>query len=52
MGEAGFQYPFGDIEGFVSARYYRAFDAGETLAGGKQDFSYVSAVIGLAYMRW
>jgi hypothetical protein len=52
MGEAGFQYPLGDIEGFVSVRYYYAFDAGETLAEEKQDYSYVSAVIGLAYMRW
>jgi len=52
MGEAGAQIPFDEVEFFVSARYYYAVDAVENLLDEKNDISYVSAVIGLAYTRW
>ena len=51
-GELGFQFPMGDIEGIVAARYHHAFASGESISGDEKDFSYVTAVIGLAYTRW
>jgi hypothetical protein len=51
-GEAGFQFPLGDIEGVVAARYNYAFAAGDALYGDPVDITYVSAIVGLAYTRW
>jgi len=51
-GEVGLQIPFDEIEGILAARYHYAFGAGETISGDEKDFSYVTAVIGLAYTRW
>jgi hypothetical protein len=51
-GELGLQFPLGDVEGIVAARYHHAFGSGETISGEEKDFSYVTAVIGLAYTRW
>ncbi len=51
-GELGLQFPLGDVEGIAAARYYHAFGAGDTISGEEKDFSYITAVIGLAYTRW
>lgn len=51
-GELGLQFPMGDIEVIAAARYYYAFGSGETISGEEKDFSYITAVIGLAYTRW
>jgi opacity protein-like surface antigen len=51
-GEAGFQFPLGEVEGIAALRYYYAFSVEETLSGEKNDLSYATAVIGLAYIRW
>jgi opacity protein-like surface antigen len=51
-GEAGLQFPLGEIEGIVSARYHYAFHSGDTITGEEVDFNYMTLVIGLAYTRW
>jgi outer membrane protein W len=51
-GELGLQFPLGEIEGIVAARYHYAFAAGDAIYGDPKDLSYVTAVIGLAYTRW
>jgi hypothetical protein len=51
-GELGLQFPLGDVEGIFAARYHYAFGSGDTISGEEKDFSYVTAVIGLAYTRW
>jgi opacity protein-like surface antigen len=52
MGEAGLQFPLGDIEGFASARYHYALPSGESISGEDMDYQYLTAVVGLAYARW
>ena len=50
--EAGFQFPLGDIEGIISARYHYAFEAGESITGDAAEYQYLTGIIGLAYTRW
>ncbi len=47
--ELGVQIPFSDADLFVSGRYNRAFEAGESLTGEAKAYDYVSLQIGLAY---
>jgi outer membrane protein W len=51
-GEVGLSFPLGEIDGVVAARYHYAFHSGETISGREIDYSYVTALIGLAYMVW
>ncbi len=51
-GEAGFQFPLGDIEGIVAARYHYAFAAGESVFGDAAEYQYLTGIIGVAYTRW
>jgi hypothetical protein len=50
--EIGFQAPLQDLDLFVSARYNYAFEAGESLNGEAQDYSYWGINVGLAYRGW
>jgi hypothetical protein len=50
--EVGAQFPLGDVEGIVGAKYNYAFAAGESIEGDAQDFTYLTVYVGLAYVRW
>ena len=50
--EVGIQFPLGDIEGVIGARYHYAFKAGESVTGDKAEYQYITGIIGLAYTRW
>jgi opacity protein-like surface antigen len=50
--EAGIQFPLGDIEGIIAARYNYAFAAGESVTGEAAEYQYLTGIIGLAYTRW
>ena len=52
MPEAGLQFPMGDVELLVQARYNYAFASGSTITGESIDWQYATVNFGFAWSRW
>jgi hypothetical protein len=52
MPEIGLQFPMGDVELLVQARYNYAFASGNSIAGEDINWQWATANIGFAWSRW
>lgn len=52
MPEAGLQFPMGDVELLVQARYNYAFASGSTITGEKINWQWATVNLGFAWSRW